>query len=387
MEFRTFGRTGWRVSALGLGCMRLPTLGSEEKVDEPEAIRLIRRAIDGGVNVVDSAHGYHGGRSEVVLGKALADGYRGRVKLVTKMPTWHVKEAADFDRLLDEQLGRLRTDHLDLYLLHALNKDSWPKVRDLGVLAWAEKSMAAGRFERFGFSFHDEYPVFTEIVDAYDGWTACLVVYNYMNADSKPGRKGVAYAAAKGLAVAVMEPVFGGNLASPPPSVRRIMDAGPVKRTPVDWALQWVWNQPEVSVVLSGMSTVAQVDENLASAGRSGPGTLSVDEMRLLDEVTAAFKGLQPIPCTACRYCMPCPSGVKIPQNLSMYNEAVMYDRLAESRRWYADAKPAERASACTDCGQCEEKCPQKIDISDWMIRVDRELSRKTAGCPGPAGS
>ncbi|OHD74859.1 MAG: aldo/keto reductase [Spirochaetes bacterium RBG_13_68_11] len=384
MNYRLFGRTGWRVSALGLGCMRLPTLGASENVDEPEAIRLIRRAVDGGVNYVDSAHGYHGGRSEVVLGMALADGYRQRVKLVTKMPTWHVKEAGDFDRLLDEQLGRLKTDHLDLYLVHSLDKDSWHKVRDLGVREWAEKAMASGRFERFGFSFHDEYPVFTEIVDAYDGWTACMVMYNYMNADARPGRKGVEYAAQKGLAVAVMEPVFGGNLASPPPSIRRIMDGGPVKRTPVDWALQWVWNQPEVSIVLSGMSTVAQVDENLASASRSGPGALSADEVRLIEKVAAAFTGLQPIPCTSCKYCMPCPSGVNIPHNLSMYNQAVMYDRLADSRRRYADTKPAERASACTDCEQCEEKCPQKITISDWMPRIDRELG---TGAPESKGS
>jgi predicted aldo/keto reductase-like oxidoreductase len=378
MMYRTFGRTGWRVSALGLGCMRLPTFGSPEEVDEPESIRLIRHAIDGGVNYVDSGYGYHGGRSEVVLGKALADGCRERVKLVTKMPTWLVKEAGDFDRFLNEQLARLHTDHLDLYLLHALDKDRWPVMRDLGVIEWAEKAMASGRFERFGFSFHDEYEVFREIVDAWDGWTACMVQYNYMYAEVQAGTRGVRYAAAKGLAVAAMEPVYGGNLASPPAPVRRVMDDGPVQRTPVDWALQWVWNQPEVSVVLSGMSTLAQVDENLASADRSSPGTLSADEVRLLEEVAAVFKGLQPIPCTRCDYCMPCPSGVNIPRNLGLYNTAVMYDRFGEVRRWYADVKPAERASACTDCSQCEEKCPQKIAISDWMPRIDRALSSKS---------
>jgi predicted aldo/keto reductase-like oxidoreductase len=375
MKYRTFGRTGWQVSALGLGCMRLPILDAPDKLDDPEAIRLIRHAIDGGVNYVDSGYGYHGGRSEVVLGMALADGYRQRVKLVTKMPTWLVKEAGDFDRFLNEQLARLQTDHLDLYLLHALDKDRWPALRDLGVIEWAEKAIASGRFERFGFSFHDEYEVFKEIVDAYDGWTACMVMYNYMKADAQPGRKGVEYAAKKDLAVAVMEPVFGGNLASPPSAVRQVMDAGPVRRTPVDWALQWVWNQPEVSVVLSGMSTLAQVDENLASADRSGAGSLSADEVRLVESVAAAFKGIQPIPCTECRYCMPCPSGVDIPGNLQHYNKAVMYDRLADSRDWYANTKGEQRASACTDCDQCEEKCPQKILISDWMPRIDREMA------------
>jgi hypothetical protein len=293
------------------------------------------------------------------------------------MPTWLVKEAGDFDRMLFEQLARLRTDHLDLYLLHALDRAGWRKVRDLGVIEWAEKAMASGRFERLGFSFHDEYDAFAEIVDAYDGWTACMVQYNYMFTETQAGTRGVLLAAAKGLPVVAMEPVYGGNLASPPPSVQRVMDGGPVRRTPADWALQWVWNQPGISVALSGMSTLAQVDENLASVERSGPGTLSAGEARLVEEVAAAFRELQPIPCTRCNYCMPCPSGVKIPFNLGLYNTAVMYERLAESRQWYRNTQDSQRASACTDCDECEPKCPQKIQISDWMPRIDRELSAK----------
>ena len=375
MRYRTFGRTGWKVSALGLGCMRMPNLGAPDDLDDPASIRLIRHAVDRGVNYLDSGYGYHGGRSEVVLGMALADGYRQRVKLVTKMPTWLVKEARDFDRFLDEQLARLKTDHLDLYLLHALDARRWPAMRDLGVIEWAEKAMAAGRFERFGFSFHDEYEVLKEIVDAYDGWSACMVQYNYLYTEKQAGTRGVRYAAAKGLAVVAMEPVYGGNLASSPPPVQRLLDGSPVRRTPVEWALQWVWNQPEISVVLSGMSTVAQVDENLASADRSGPGTLSAAEVRLVEEVAAAYQELQPIPCTRCNYCMPCPSGVNIPHNLGLYNTAVMYDRFAHVRQWYAGTKPEERASACTDCDQCEAKCPRKIVISDWMPRIDQELS------------
>jgi hypothetical protein len=243
--------------------------------------------------------------------------------------------------------------------------------------------MASGRFERFGFSFHDEFDVLKEIVDAYDGWTACMVQYNYMYTEKQAGTRGVRYAAAKGLAVVAMEPVFGGNLASPPDAVRRTMDGSPIRRTPVDWALQWVWNQPEISVVLSGMSTVAQVDENLASADRSGPGTLSADEVRLVEEVAATYTRLQPIPCTRCDYCMPCPSGVNIPHNLGLYNTAVMYDRFAEMRKWYAGTKAEERAAACTDCDQCEAKCPQKIMISDWMPRIDRELGTGPTGSTG----
>jgi predicted aldo/keto reductase-like oxidoreductase len=375
MQYRTFGRTGWRVSALGLGCMRLPHRGTHEQVDEPHAIRLIRRAIDGGVNYVDTAWGYHGGNSERVLGTALADGYRQKVKLVTKLPSWRIKERTDFDAHLNEQLSRLRTDHLDLYLLHALDKKNWSTVHGLGVLEWADRAMASGRFGCLGFSFHDEYDVFTEIVDAWDRWTACMVQYNYMFTESQAGTRGVRYAAGKGLAVVAMEPVFGGNLASPPAPVQQVMERSAVKRSPVDWALQWVANQREISVVLSGMSSVEQVEQNLAGADRLVPGTFSADDERLIAEVAAAYRKLQPIPCTRCNYCMPCPSGVEIPHNLWLYNNAVMYDRLAQSRRDYRGTKAGERASACTDCDQCEEKCPQKIAISDWMPRIDTALS------------
>jgi predicted aldo/keto reductase-like oxidoreductase len=200
MKYRSFGRTGWQVSVLGLGCMRLPTLGSHEEVNEPEAIRLIRHAIDGGVNYLDSAWGYHGKQSEIVLGKALAGGYRDRVKLVTKMPTWKVNSAADFEGFLTEQLGKLQTDRIDLYLLHGLGKDGWHKVRDFGVLEWADRAIASGRIGHLGFSFHDEYDVLKEIVDAWDRWTACMVQYNYMFTETQAGTKGVKYAASKGLA-------------------------------------------------------------------------------------------------------------------------------------------------------------------------------------------
>lgn len=382
MNYRTFGRTGWQVSRLGLGCMRLPTLGSHDTVDERHALRLIRRAIDGGVNYVDTAWGYHGGASERVLGTALADGYRERVKLVTKLPSWRVKQATDFDGHLDEQLARLRTDHVDLYLLHALDKKSWSTVRDLGVLAWAERAISSGRFSFLGFSFHDEYDVFTEIVDAWDRWAACMVQYNYMFTESQAGTRGVRYAAAKGLAVVAMEPVYGGNLASPPPPVRAVMDRGAVRRSPVDWALQWVANQPEINVVLSGMSTVEQVEQNLAGADRLVTGAFSADDARLVEEMAAAYRKLQPIPCTRCDYCMPCPSGVAIPHNLWLYNNALMYDRLPKMREEYRGTKAERRASACTDCDQCEEKCPQKIAISDWMPRIDTELSSSGSGSP-----
>ncbi|MEJ5197925.1 MAG: aldo/keto reductase, partial [Anaerolineae bacterium] len=253
MKYRTFGRLGWQVSALGFGAMRLPTIGGDPtQIDEAEATRMIRYAIDHGVNYIDTAYPYHGGNSERLLGRILQDGYRERVHLATKMPCWMVESAADFDRFLDEQLARLQTDHLDLYLLHGLRAERWQKVRDLGVREWAERKMAEGKFRRLGFSFHDSFETFKQILDEYDGWGMCQIQYNYMDEQHQAGVRGLRLAASRGLAVVVMEPLRGGLLAgSPPANVQALWDAAPVRRTPADWALQWLWDQPEVSVVLS----------------------------------------------------------------------------------------------------------------------------------------
>ncbi|NLE45727.1 MAG: aldo/keto reductase, partial [Chloroflexi bacterium] len=241
MKYRKFGNLDVQVSALGFGCMRLPTIGGEyEQIDEPEATRMLHHAIDHGVNYVDTAYGYHEGNSELFVGKALQGDYRQKVHLATKLPCWKVETAADFDRLLNEQLGKLQTEHIDFYLLHALNKDSWTKVHGLGVLEWAEGAKADGRIGRLGFSFHDEYPVFQEIIDAYDKWEFCQIQYNYMDIDNQAGAKGLKYAASKGLGVVIMEPLLGGKLVSAPPAIEAIWASAPTERTPADWALQWL---------------------------------------------------------------------------------------------------------------------------------------------------
>ncbi|MHB0878767.1 MAG: aldo/keto reductase [Anaerolineae bacterium] len=377
MQYRKFGKLDWQASALGFGCMRLPTLGAYEKIDEPEAIRMLRYAIDNGVNYVDTAYGYHGGNSEGVVGKALQDGYRGKVKLATKLPPWHVNSAADFDRIFDEQLSRLQTDTIDRYLLHSLSADSWHKIRDFGVLEWAERQMAAGRIGVLGFSFHDALPAFREIVDAYDNWAFCQIQYNYLNETEQAGTEGLLYAAGKGLAVVIMEPLLGGNLTRAPQPVQDLWNTAATKRSPAEWALQWLWNKPEVSVVLSGMSTMEQVQQNLASADASGVGTLSPADVALVGQVRDRYSTLCPIPCTACEYCMPCPSGVNIPRNFAIYNQGVMYDRADASRSEYVhDLEASARASQCTQCRQCELKCPQHIEISEWMTYVDEVLGQ-----------
>jgi predicted aldo/keto reductase-like oxidoreductase len=376
MQYRKFGKLDWQVSALGFGCMRLPTIdGESANIDEAEATRMVRYAIDHGVNYIDTAYPYHGGNSELFVGRALQGGYREKVKLATKLPCWKVEAAGDFDKFLDEQLEKLQTEYIDFYLLHSLNEESWHKMRDLDVLALAERALADGRIGYLGFSFHDEYGVFQEIVDGYAGWTFCQIQHNYMDIETQAGTKGLKYAAARGLAVVIMEPLLGGRLVDPPEPIQRVWDGAAERRTPADRALQWLWNQPEVSVVLSGMTTMQQVEENVASADASGIGLLSAEDLALYDQVREKYKTLCPIPCTACRYCMPCPNGVDIPRNFAVYNEGVMYDKPDAARDGYNNWTPEEaQASQCIQCRECEEKCPQSIPISEWMPIVHEVL-------------
>jgi hypothetical protein len=353
--------------------MRFPTTNGSEHIDEAESAKMLRYAIDHGVNYVDTAYPYHGGNSELFVGRVLQDGYREKVRLATKLPSWEIEEPEDFDKYLNEQLEKLRTNHIDFYLLHALREKWWPKLRDLGVLEWAERAKADGRIGHLGFSFHDEYEVFEEIVDAYD-WTFCQIQYNYMDIETQAGLKGLKYAASKGMAVVVMEPLLGGRLVNPPESIQEIWSEAPKQRTPADWALQWLWHEPEVSVVLSGMSAMEHVEENVASADISGVGTLTDEELALFDRVREAYEELCPIPCTQCNYCMPCPEGLDIPRNFEIYNEGVMYDKPEHARRSYGFLDEEKRASACIACLECEDQCPQNIPISEWMVHVHEVL-------------
>lgn len=378
MKYRTFGKLDWKPSALGFGAMRLPTLDEDEaNIDEAEATRMIRHAIDRGVNYVDTAYPYHRGNSEKFLGRALADGYRERVKLATKLPCWLVETADDFDRLLNEQLERLQTDHIDFYLLHALNAASWPKMRALGVLQWAEGAIADGRIRHLGFSFHDSVELFEEIIDAYDQWTFCQIQYNYMDESFQAGTRGLEYAAAKGLAVIAMEPVRGGRLAGTPhPVIRKLWDRTPVQRTPADWALQWVWNRPEVSLLLSGMSTMEQVQQNLASAEQSEAGHLTPEELALVAQVKEAYARLSPVGCTDCKYCMPCPREVDIPRCFNVYNEAFMYG-IEHGKNDFFWIPEKQKPAACIQCGECETRCPQNLPIMELLGKADQLLAGK----------
>lgn len=379
MQYRTFGRLDWQVSALGFGAMRLPIVGNDgDTVDEPQVIEMLRTAIDHGVNYVDTAYPYHGGASERLIGRALQDGYREKVKLATKMPCWLIETPDDFDKYLDEQLARLQTNHVDVYLLHALWRDRWVKMQEMRVFDWAERALAEGRIGHLGFSYHDTLPLFKQIIDAYD-WTMCQIQYNLLNEDVQAGTEGLAYAAERGVAVVIMEPLLGGALASPPPDVQHVWDEAGA--SPVDVALRWLWHKPQVSIVLSGMSTTEQVRQNLEIAARSGVGALRQEELDLVARVQAAYRNLDSIPCTKCGYCLPCPNGVNIPRNFEIYNQAAVYGNEGLSKSLYTWHMPEEeRASACLACGECESKCPQQIEISDWLGRVHDRLFIKENG-------
>ena len=379
MQYRSLGKTGIKVSALGFGCMRLPTMDQNRfgsAIDEKEAIRMLRHAIDSGVNYVDTAYPYHAKASEIVVGKALLDGYRDRVHLATKSPTWLLKSESDFDTYLNEQLKKLQTDHIDFYLLHSLDQESWnDTILKLRVLEHAEKARQDGRIRYLGFSFHDDFPAFVQIVDGYDRWDFCQIQYNYMDTENQAGIRGLHHAAGKGLGIVIMEPLLGGKLAVAPSAIQSILDGASIQRTPADWALQWLWNQSEVSLVLSGMSTMQQVEENLRSADVSGIGTLQPDDLSTIDQVAEVYKSRAVIPCTACQYCMPCPNGVDIPHNFKVYNDGIMFDDPLGAKIAYTRfTGEAERAARCIQCRICEEKYPQRIVISEWMPQIDAAL-------------
>jgi len=379
MQYKNFGRLDWETSILGFGTMRFPTIDNDMgQIDEPEATRMLHYAIDHGVNYIDTAYTYHGENSERFLGRALQGGYRERVKLASKLPPWLVKNRDDLDRIFDDQLEKLQTGSLDFYLLHALNAKHWTNLRNLGVLDWLERKRADGRIKQIGFSFHDLFPTFKEIVDGYD-WTFCQIQYNFMDIEYQAGTEGLKYAADKGLAVVIMEPIRGGRLAgNVPPAIQEIWDTAEQRRSPAEWALQWVWNHPEVTLLLSGMSTMEQIQQNIETADKSGPDTLTAQELALFDQVREKYEELCPIPCTGCQYCLPCPSGVNIPRVLDIYNDAVMYNDWTLARLIYNNyVAESNRANNCTECGECLDKCPQQIEIPNWLATAHSKLCKE----------
>jgi uncharacterized protein len=368
-------QNGDQLSILGFGCMRLPM--QNDKIDEARAIRQIHSAIDQGVNYLDTAWPYHAGESEPLVGKALRGPLRQRVKVATKLPCWMIKTRADMDRYLAAQLEKLGTGHIDYYMLHALDGATWDNMQKLGAIEFLEAAKKDGRIINAGFSYHGLGPDFIRIVDAYS-WCFAQIQYNYLDEEYQAGTAGLKHAAAKGLGVIVMEPLRGGSLAeTPPPAIKTLWETAPTRRTPAEWALRWVWNHPEATVVLSGMNDETQIQENLAIASRALPNTLTQAELDLVARVAGAYQGLMAVNCTGCGYCMPCPAAVGIPMCFEEYNKMRLFGGLDEAKFRYAfrlsgelgDGKPGY-ASQCVQCGECLDKCPQHLPIPDLLAKV-----------------
>ena len=387
MLYRNLGKTNLNVSILGFGCMRLPIqnrsgssseiLDPNKVINEEEARKMIQYAIDHGVNYFDTAYPYHSGKSEPLLGRALR-GNRDKVMIATKLPVWLVKEEKDFERFLGEQLKRLETDHLDVYLLHGLNRQVWPKMLQLKVFEFLNQMQADGRVRHVGFSFHDDVKIFREIVDSYD-WELCQIQYNFFDENYQAGREGLIYASSKGLGIVVMEPLRGGRLTDRiPAEVQTIWESAEEKRTPAEWALRWVWNHSEVSTALSGVTTMEQIMENIAVADEGKPNSLSEKEISIIAQVKEVYRKMLKVDCTGCAYCMPCETGVDIPLNFSLYNDMFMFKNPEVNVLLYSEMiSPERRASACIECGKCEEQCPQHLQIQEALKVVHKTLFRQ----------
>jgi len=353
------------IATLGLGCMRLPTLnGDPASIDEPGATAILSAALEARVNYIDTAWPYHRQMSEPWLGRAVESlGCRDRVLLATKAPTWLIKETADWEKYLSAQLEKLRTDHIDFYLIHALNRGRWKTVLETGGLEFLAKAKTDGRIGHIGFSFHDTLDVFKEIVDGWDDWEFCQVQYNYFDEEYQAGDAGIRYAAERDIGVIVMEPLRGGVLARVPDEVRKIFAGYPVPRMAAEWALRHVLDRQEVVTVLSGMGDQGQLWENAGVASSAAPNSITKAERAIIDEARAWFVSKMAVPCTACGYCKPCPAGVDIPGVFGLWNEASMFGTLEQARKQYAADLAGKGADACVGCGECVPKCPQGIDI------------------------
>ncbi len=374
MRYRPIGTTGLESSVLGFGCMRLPVIGGQtNRIDEDAAAEMLHWAIDQGVNYVDTAYPYHStsmgqpGESEPAVGRILSGGWRDRVHLATKLPTWLINSRDDMERILEHQLERLQTDHLDFYLLHGINASGWEKLRGLGALEFLDECRSDGRVRHPAFSYHGEPEDFAPIVDAYD-WGFAQIQFNYIDVDYQAGLGGLRYAADKGVGVVIMEPLKGGRLANLPEPVAGVFDDSALDLTPVERALRYVWNEPGVSLLLSGMSTFDQVRANVASAELAAEPPLPAEELALYDHARTALQARVKADCTACRYCQPCPQGVDIPAVLASLNQAAMWDDPKAGAFGYSRLEG--KASLCSECGLCEDQCPQGLPIRDLMAEA-----------------
>lgn len=372
MKFRRFGKTDWECSVLGFGCMRLPTLDGKamsSQVDHRTVVRMIHSGIDSGINLIDTAYPYHQGQSEIIVGQALDHKYRNKVKLSTKCPTWLIQKPSDFDRYLEEQLIRLGTDHIDFYPFHGINEYLWNNIIRFDLLSAMEHAIQSGKIGSTAFSFHGPRELFNRILDYYANWAFCMIQLNYIDVDTQAGIGGLSEASARGIPVIVMEPLRGGKLALPPKQITETIKQSGIDKSPAELALQWVWNQPGVTSVLSGMRMENHIELNVRYADVISDKKLNDEERDVISRVRDIFNEIIPIKCTECNYCMPCPADVNIPKNLRIYNEYAAATSMKKIDM-FKFIKKDESAQQCISCGQCEKRCPQEVPIMEWMKKI-----------------
>ena len=374
MKYRT-DRYGNNISILGFGCMRFQQTAG--RIDLEKAERQIRMAYEGGINYYDTAYVYPG--SEAALGEILEKlGIRDKVNIATKLPHYLVKKKESFEKYFQEQCRRLRTDHVDYYLMHMLTDiKTWERLKEFGVLSWLEEKKKAGQIRQVGFSYHGNTEMFCQLADAYD-WDFCQIQYNYMDEHSQAGRRGLLYAASKGMPVVIMEPLRGGRLVKNlPEEAKKAISAFPVKRSPAEWAFRWLWNQPEVTCVLSGMNTEEMVEENVRSASEAEAGEMDEAQLALLQKVAEAINARMKVGCTGCGYCMPCPHHVDIPGTFAAYNRYYTEGKISGFKDYFmctALRQTSTSASNCVGCGKCERHCPQHIEIRKELKEARKKL-------------
>jgi uncharacterized protein len=377
MQYIKFPKLNIEVSRFGMGCMRFPEkkdAAGKNIIDENESIKMVQYAVENGVNYFDTAYVYNG--SEEIVGKALSGGLREKIFLATKSPVDMIKKQEDFDTLLDESLKRLKTGYTDFYLLHGLNKDNWEKVKKFKLLDKLDGARKDGKIKYRAFSFHDDLKLFKEIIDSYS-WDMCQIQLNFIGESFQAGVEGLKYASSKDIGVVIMEPLLGGLLAeNVPQDIIEKWDSSGIKRTPADWAFRWLANFPEVTTILSGVSTMEQLAEDIEIFKKASPGSITEIEAQTYKEVKNLYEKKLKVKCTGCSYCMPCPSGVDIPGVLWQYNSAFRNEpEIVKGGYSSWLCKNKMDASQCTECGQCEDKCPQHIDIIDKLKEAHEYLT------------